>query len=174
MGEGVTADPIKFSDSGPSERLDRARRNERAIEEDVLEHVRRGGAEPIGVGCRAIAQMPVVAIAVVGRIAGYRQEGDALLWDFDPLPLARQEFEAPAVLAIRSHGAIRAAAAQLAVLAVHAGVDVVRTDRGERGSNQGPAESGAKKSIHHVNRSCWRPTDRDNSRCDRAACRSPS
>src|ERR1700677_558520 len=92
-------------------RLDRARRNERAIEEDVLEHVRRGGAKPIGVGCRAIAQMPVVAIAVVGRIAGYRQEGDALLGDFDPLPLARQEFEAAPVLAIRSHGAIRAAAA---------------------------------------------------------------
>ena len=80
------------------------------------------------VGRLAVAQVRVMRV-VVGRIAGDRQEGDALWGNFDPTTLAGQELEIAALLAIRSRRAIVAAAAQTPVLAVHAGVDFVRARR---------------------------------------------
>src|SRR5208337_4192496 len=85
----------------------------------------------------------------VGPVAGDRQEGDALLGDRHPALLARQELEVAAALAIRGRGAVVAAAAELAVLSVHAGVDVVGAGRGERREDEGEAKSRPQESIHH-------------------------
>ena len=93
--------------------------------------------------------------------------------DRDPSLLAGQEFVVSALLAIGGCRAIVAAAAKLAALAVHPGVDVVGADRGERRNAEGAAKGCTQKTTYHVNRSCWRPTDRGIRRCDPAACRSP-
>ena len=127
----------------PDRSQDRAGRDEGAVEIDVVEHVRRERAEPVAVGRRAIAEMRVVRVAVV-PVAGNRQEGDALLGNRNPAPFARQELEPPAALPIGGRGAVAAAAAELAVLAFHAGVDVVsacprRTTHGRGRRREPPA-----------------------------------
>jgi hypothetical protein len=66
--------------------------------------------------------MRVMAV-VARRIARDRQEGDPLLRDFDPGLFAGQKFERAALLAIDRRGAIVAAATELAIAAVDAGID---------------------------------------------------
>src|SRR5208337_1054352 len=127
---------------------DRARRDERAIKVDVVEDVRREGADPVAVGRRAIAEMRAVRVAV-GLVAGDRQEGDALLGNRHPAPLTGQELEAAAALAIGGGGAVVAAAAELAVLSMHAGVDVVGAGRRVRRRGKGEAKRRPQESIHH-------------------------
>src|SRR5579883_315533 len=132
-------------------RSDRSRRNERAIKEDIVEHVDRGRPLAVELGRRAIAEMGVMRL-IARRIAGNRQEGDPLFRDRDPFLLPGQEFERAAALAVDGRGAIVAAAAELAVLAMYAGIDVVRlggrVGRRQRG-DQNAAKGDASQSLHH-------------------------
>src|SRR5579883_2001114 len=133
-GEGLT--------SAFDRPLNRTRRNERAIEKDILEHVARERPLAVEFRRRAIAEMRVVGV-FARRIARNRQESDALFRNGDPFLLAGQEFERAAALAIDGRRAIVAAAAKLAVLAVNAGIDVMRRGR-RRGSRQRRKEDAAK------------------------------